>query len=59
MPDQHGFGDHATESTRPGQSGQGDDHMNEYDTEVAHPGNGINSHSGQFWQFAIDTVRTR
>jgi hypothetical protein len=43
MPDQHRFGDNATESTRPCQSGQGDDQMNEYDNEVAHPGNGINT----------------
>ena len=43
MPDQHGFGDNGTESTRPRQSGQGDDEMNEYDSEVAHPGNGINT----------------
>jgi hypothetical protein len=43
MSDQHGFGDHGTESTRPCQSGQGDDQMNEYDNEVAHPGNGINT----------------
>jgi hypothetical protein len=43
MPDQHGFGDNATEATRPCQSGQGDDQMNEYDSEVAHPGNGINT----------------
>jgi hypothetical protein len=42
MPDQHGLGDNGTESTRPRQSGQGDDQMNEYDSEVAHPGNGIN-----------------
>jgi len=43
MPDQHGFGDNGTEATRPCQSGQGDDQMNEYDSEVAHPGNGINT----------------
>jgi hypothetical protein len=43
MPDQRGFGDNETESTRPRQSGQGDDQMNEYDSEVAHSGNGINS----------------
>src|SRR6516162_9706531 len=36
MPDQHGFGDNRTESTRTRQSGQGDDQMNEYDSEVAH-----------------------
>jgi hypothetical protein len=29
MPDQRGFGDDGTESARPYQSGQGDDHMNE------------------------------
>ena len=36
MPDQHGFADNRTESTRTRQSGQGDDQMNEYDSEVAH-----------------------
>ena len=59
MPDQHGLGDNGTESTRPRQSGQGDDQMNEYDSEVAHPGNGINTSQTtilrQIWQFAIDT----
>ena len=58
MPDQHGFGDYDTESTRPRQSGQGDDQMNEYDSEVAHPGNGINASKTTalrpIWQFAID-----
>jgi hypothetical protein len=57
MPDQHGLGDNRTESTRPRQSGQGDDQMNEYDSEVAHPGNGINSKNTALrtiWQFAID-----
>ena len=43
MPDQHGFGDNRTGFTRPCQSGQGDDQMNEYDSEVAHSGNGINT----------------
>ena len=28
MPDQHGFGDDGTKSTRSSQSGQSDDHMN-------------------------------
>ena len=37
MSDQHGFGDNGTESTRPGKSGQGDDQMNEYDSEVVIP----------------------
>jgi hypothetical protein len=41
VTDQHGFGDNGTESTRPRQSGQDDDQMNEYDSEVAHSGNGI------------------
>ena len=60
MPDQHGFGDNGTESTRPRQSGQGDDQMNEYDSEVAHSGNGINSKNTALrpiWQFAIDNLR--
>jgi hypothetical protein len=43
MPDRHEFGRQRNESTRPRQSGQGDDQMNEYDSEVAHSGNGINS----------------
>jgi hypothetical protein len=58
MPDQHGLGDNGTESTRPRQSGQGDDQMNEYDSEVAHSGNGINISQTTalrpIWQFAID-----
>jgi predicted RNase H-like HicB family nuclease len=58
MPDQHGFGDNGTESTRPRQSGQGDDQMNEYDSEIAHSGNGINSSKTTalrpIWQFAIE-----
>jgi hypothetical protein len=61
MPDQHGFGDNGTESTRPRQSGQGDDQMNEYHSEVAHSGNGINSKNTALrpiWQFAIDRFRT-
>jgi hypothetical protein len=43
MPDQHGFGDYGTETTRPRHSGQSDDQMNQYDSEVAHPRNGINT----------------
>src|SRR5215831_12483463 len=58
MPDQHGFGDNGTESARPRQSGQGDDQMNEYNSEVAHSGNGINTSKNTaprpIWQFAID-----
>jgi hypothetical protein len=61
MPDQHGLGDNGTESTRPRQSGQGDDQMNEYDSEVAHSGNGINTSKTAalrpIWQFAIDKLR--
>jgi hypothetical protein len=61
MPDQHGFGDNRTESTRPCQSGQGDDQMNEYDSEVAHLGNGINTSKTTalrpVLQFAIDRQR--
>ena len=60
MPDQHGFGDNGTESTWPRQSGQGDDQMNEYDSQVAHAGNGINSSKTTalkpIWQFAIDRL---
>jgi hypothetical protein len=43
MSDQYRFGDNGTESNRPRQSGQGDDQMNEEDSEVAHPGHGINT----------------
>jgi hypothetical protein len=61
-PDQHGFGDNGTESARPRQSGQGDDQMNEYDREVAHPGNGINTSQTTalkpVCQFAIDRCGT-
>src|SRR4029453_15856603 len=61
MPDQHGLGDNGTESTGPRQSGQGDDQMNEYDSEVAHPGNGINTSQNTalrpIWQFAIDSLQ--
>jgi hypothetical protein len=60
MPDQHGFGDNGTESTRLRQSGQGDDQMNEYDSEIAHPGNGINTSKTTalrpVCQFAIDRL---
>jgi hypothetical protein len=35
--------------------------MNEYDNEVAHPGNGINTSKttaqAKFWQFAIDSCQ--
>ena len=59
MPDQHGFGDNGTESTRPSQSGKGDDQMNENDSEV---GKGINTSKttalGPIGQFAIDTLGT-
>src|SRR4030095_10644274 len=61
MPDQQGFGANGTESTGPRQSGQGDDQMNEYDSEVAHAGNGINTSKTTalrpIWQFAIDRLR--
>jgi hypothetical protein len=61
MPDQHGFGDNGTESTRPRQSGQSDDQMNEYDSEIAHPGNGINTSQTTalrpIWQFAMERNR--
>ena len=43
MPDQRGLGNHGTESRRPRQSQHGDNHMNEQDDEVAHPGNGNNT----------------
>ena len=61
MSDQHGLGDNGTESTGPRQSSQGDDQMNEYDSEVAHPGNGINISQTPalrpIWQFAIDRLQ--
>jgi hypothetical protein len=54
-PDQHGFGDNRTESTQPRQV---DDQMNEYDSEIAHPGNGINTSQTTalrpIWQFAVE-----
>jgi hypothetical protein len=57
MPDQHGFGYDGPESTRLCQSGQGDDQMNEHDSEVAHSGNGINTSKTAalrlVWQFAM------
>ena len=43
MSNQRGFGDNGTESARPCQSGQGDDHMNEQGEEVAPSGNLINT----------------
>lgn len=43
MADQHGFGDNAMKSTRRRQSDHREDQMNEYDSEVAHSGNRINS----------------
>jgi hypothetical protein len=56
MPDQHGLGENGFH--RPRQSGQGDDQMNEYDSEVAHPGNGINTSQTSvlrpIGQFSID-----
>jgi hypothetical protein len=61
MPDQHGLGDNGTESTRPRQSGQGDDQMNKCDRKVAHSGNGINTSKTTalrpIW-FAIDRFRS-
>jgi len=60
MPDQHGFRDDGTESTRPRQSGQRDHQTNEYDSEVAHSGDGINSSKTTalkaICQFAIDRL---
>ena len=59
MPDQRGLGNHGTESPRPGESQHGDNHMNEQDDEVAHPGNGNNTSQATVfrpnWLFAIDT----
>jgi hypothetical protein len=63
MPDYHRFGDNGTESTRPRQSGQSDHQTNEYDSEVAHSGNGINSSKitalKAICQFAIDRSFTK
>jgi hypothetical protein len=52
----HGLDDHGTESPRPRQSGQ-DDPMNEYDIEMAHPGNATSKTTAlrPIWQFAIDS----
>ena len=37
------FGNHGTESPGTCQAGRGDDHMNEKEDEVAHPGHGNNA----------------
>ena len=42
MPDKRGFR-HGTESIGARQPGHGEDQMNEHDTEIAHPGNRINT----------------
>jgi hypothetical protein len=58
MADQHGFGDNRTQSTGSRQSGDGNDHMNEQDEQVAHPGNSINTSKAAafrlIYQFAMD-----
>jgi len=55
----HLTGENGTESTRPHQSSQGDDQINEYDSEITHPGNGINTSQTTalrpIWQFAMNT----
>jgi hypothetical protein len=59
MPDQHGFGDNGTESTRPRQSGQSYDQMNDTIAKSRIPANGIKSKNTALrpiWQFAIDTI---
>ena len=38
MPDQYGFGNHGTEPARNCQPDHGNDHMNEEDDDIAHPG---------------------
>ena len=43
MPEPRGFGNHGTESPGACQAGHGDDHMNEKEDEVAHPGHGNNT----------------
>ncbi len=61
MPDQRGFGINGTESARPCQSDHGDDHMNEQEDEVTHPGNGNNTSQATVFrpigQFAMDRSR--
>jgi hypothetical protein len=63
MPEQHRFGDNRTESTRLWQSGHGNDHMNEQEEQVAHPGNSINTSKAAafrlIWQFAMDRMFPR
>ena len=58
MADQRGFGNHGPESPWPCQSDQGDDHMDQQNNEVAHPGNTINTSKAAafrlIWQFAMD-----
>ena len=51
------FGNHGTESPGTCQAGHGDDHMNEQEDEVAHPGHGNNTSQAHLlrsvWQFAM------
>ena len=60
MADECGFGNHGTESPGACQGGHGDDHMNEQEDEVAHPGNGNNTSQAHLfrsvWQFAMDSI---
>jgi hypothetical protein len=43
MAEQRGFSDDGTNSARPCQLSQSNDYMNEYDEDVAHPGNRIST----------------
>jgi len=58
MPDYHRFGDNGTESTRPRRSGQSDHQTNEYDSELAHSGNGINSSKTTALKAIANTPKT-
>ena len=47
------FGNHGTESPGTCQAGRGDDHMNEKEDEVAHPGHANNTSQAHFIQDSL------
>jgi hypothetical protein len=59
MADHRGFGNQGPESPWPCQSDQGDDHIDQQDNEVEHPGNSINTSKSRGiqanFQFAMGT----
>jgi hypothetical protein len=59
MADHRRFGNHGPESPWPCQSDHGDDHMDQQDNEVAHPGNSNNTSQAAVqanFQFAMDRL---